>query len=135
MTKDLKERLAVKDSVHETKFAAKNWINWGATLSEFESRTIKYSEKPQEHGWSKGTKYFGEWSKKGKPYGRGICVTPDGEIYMKYWENGVEAPGDFVDVRSDQVIFVGKSYRDEEGKLTRKGTVYFPDGTSDDMED
>ena len=48
--KDLKERLKLKESVIEAKieakFFAKDWINWGAPLSGFGSRIIKYSDKP-----------------------------------------------------------------------------------------
>jgi hypothetical protein len=77
--KDLKERLSLKESAIEAKFFAKDWINWGAPLPGFDSRIIKYSDKPWEHGWEKGTKYFGEWSEvSGQPYGRGIRINSEG---------------------------------------------------------
>ena len=52
--KDLKARLTLKESVIEAKigakieakFFAKDWINWGAPLSGFGSRIIKFSDKP-----------------------------------------------------------------------------------------
>ena len=56
---------------------------------------------------------------------------------MQYWQNGVESRGSFIDIRPDHAIFVGQCVFDEKWgeKMMRKGTVYFPDGTSDGMED
>lgn len=73
--------MEIKESALEAKLVGKNWIHWGAPLHGFDDRIVKYSDKPQEHGWGKGVKYFGEWSVKTRqPYGRGIRITSDGEI-------------------------------------------------------
>jgi len=106
----------LKESVIEAKYFAKDWINWGAPLPGFgnRNRIVKYSDKPSEHGWEKGTKYFGEWSEiAGQPCGRGFRIDSEGGIYIQYW-NGVDFPGSFIDIRSDHAIFVGKCLFNEK---------------------
>ena len=63
-------------------------------------------------------------------------MTSEGDIQIQYWEEGVQACGSFIDIRVDHLIYVGrfKNNKNEEG-FTRRGRVYYPDGTFEEMED
>ena len=72
-------------------------MKFGSPLEGYGERYVKFSDKKEELIWKNAAKYYGEWSKQtNKPHGRGICISNSGNIYIQYWKNGNEAPGNYV---------------------------------------
>jgi len=59
-------------------------------------------------------KDFGSWlfgkMKNKKLHDRGIRIYSDGNIYIRYWNNGVVAPGNYLIIWPDGKFRVGECY-------------------------
>ena len=95
---------------------------------------VKYSDKEAEHGFDEGAQYLGEWSKdSNKPHGRGILIDSDGDIRIGYFNNGDDAPGNYLTILSDGDVDVGECYL-KGGESCYRGTFYHTDGTSEEFD-
>ena len=64
-----------------------DFLMFGSPLEGYDDRYVKFSDKKSEHGFKKGVKYVGEWSKEtNKPHGRGVRIKPNGDIGIGYWD-------------------------------------------------
>ena len=60
LLKDKQSQLAEKTLAHHA--SANDFLKFGSDLEGYGKRYVKFSDKMTEYGWSKGSKYFGEWS-------------------------------------------------------------------------
>ena len=72
--------------------------------------------------------YFGELNEKNIPHGRGIYIFSSGRVYIGYFNNGDDAPGNFINISDNSEFEVSKRYLDEDGRLRLRGTTYDADG-------
>jgi hypothetical protein len=88
-----------------------DFLNFGSPLEGYSDRYVKFSNKKKEHVFHAVKKYIGEWSKETKkPSGRGICIYPNGNIHIGYYNNGELAPGNDIYIFSDGGFIVGEVY-------------------------
>ncbi len=74
--------------------------------------------------------YFGEFSEKNNPHGRGIYIYFDGDIRFQYYHNGATASGNYIHIYKDGEFDVGEGYFKDGMKLHHRCTRYCTDGTS-----
>jgi len=53
---------------------------------------------------------FGEFNEHNKLHGKGISIDSSGSIEIGYWNNGADAPGNFITIWSGGVFSVGEYY-------------------------
>ena len=101
LLKDKQTQLAEK--ILALHAGANDFLKFGSDLEGYGKRYVKFSDKKNEHGFEEeGTKYFGEWSEATKkPHGRGIAIWPNGDICIQYWNDGGDAPGNYIWIHSD----------------------------------
>ena len=69
-----------------------------------------------------------------KPHGRAIRFSKEGYIYIGYFQDGCYAPGNYILLHSDGGFVVAEGYIDADGQEHERGTHYFKDGTSKEID-
>ena len=57
-----------------------------------------------------GDHNIGEMNSENKLRGRGVRIYPGGDISIQYWNNGDDAPGNYIYICSDGSFEVGERY-------------------------
>ena len=61
-------------------------------------------------------------------HGRCSYINPDGGIFIGYYNNGWDAPGNFINIYDDGRVYVAEGYM-KDGKISHRGTTYYTDDT------
>ena len=77
---------------------------------------------------------FGEHNSSNNLHGRGICIWSSGVIFIGYYDDGEQAPGDYIIIESEGMFIVGTCYLKDGGKRC-KGTHYNTDGSTEEFDD
>jgi len=75
-------------------------------------------------------KSIGEHNSDNKLHGKSIRIYLNGEIRIGYWDKGLEAPGNYINIFSDGRFHVGEIYM-KDAKKWIKGTRYYTDGRTE----
>ena len=107
-----------------------DFFNWGGKLEGYDDdRVVKLRISES------GLRHFGEHSNKTmKPHGRAVRFSKEGYIYIGYFQEGCYAPGNYILLHSDGGFVVAEGYIDADGQEHERGTHYFKDGTSKEID-
>ena len=86
-------------------------------------KNCKYTTNRKRYG-------FGEHNEANELHGKGIEINSfNGSIHIGYYNNGDDAPGNFIYIYYDGDVNVGEWYM-KDGKKCYRGTEYRTDGTT-----
>ena len=81
----------------------------------------------------KGQNFIGELNTDNNLEGRGIKIWAEGDIFIRQWNDGLNAPGHFITIYRGGQLDVGECFL-KEGELCEKGTAFYSNGTSEEYE-
>ena len=90
-------------------------------------------KQPQTETYSDGIKYYGELNAAGNKHGRGIKIESGGNIFIRYFDDGVSAPGNEITIWSDGDVDVGEVFLKDVVRRAR-GTRYCANGKTPEFE-